>query len=84
MALFLRMESINRKTEINELRIWKVESRVETESLQTTNHKNEIETPESKCKMEFAFYRYTLVKLLMKSSNFCGETLGKKIYFNKS
>ena len=46
--------------EMNVLRIWKVESRVETESLQTTNHRNEIETPESKYKMHFAFYRYTL------------------------
>ena len=42
------MESINRKTEVNELRISKVESRVETESLQTTDHKNEMETPENK------------------------------------
>ena len=48
VALFLRMESINRKTEINELRISKVESRVETYSLQTTYHKNEMESPESK------------------------------------
>ena len=48
VALFLRMESINRKTEVNELRISKVESRVETESLQTTDHKNEMETPENK------------------------------------
>lgn len=44
----LRMESINIKTEINELRICKVESRIETESLQTTDHKNVMETPESK------------------------------------
>ena len=47
--------------ELNVLRLWKMESRVETESLQTTNHKNEIETPESKYKMHFAVYRYTLV-----------------------
>jgi len=48
VALFLRMESINRKTEINELRISKVESRVEIRSLQTTDHRNEMDTPESK------------------------------------
>ena len=58
------MESINRKTEMNVLRIWKVESRVETESLQTTNHKNEIESPESNYKMHFAFYRYTCTSLV--------------------
>ena len=51
VALFLRMESINRKTEMNELRISNVESRVETESLQTTDHINEMETPESKYQM---------------------------------
>ena len=48
VALFLRMESINRKTEMNELRISKVESRMEIGSPQTTHHKNEIETPECK------------------------------------
>ena len=45
VSLFLRMESINMKAEMNELRISKVESRVETYSLQTTDHKNEIESP---------------------------------------
>ena len=59
VALFLRMESINRKTEMNELRISKVESRVETESLQTTNHKNKMETPESKYKLTL-FHRCIL------------------------
>ena len=53
VALFLRMESINRKTEMNELRISKVESSVKTESLQTTDHKNEMETPGSKYKNFF-------------------------------
>ena len=48
VALFLRMESINRKTEMNELRISKLETRVETESLQTTDHRNEMEMLESK------------------------------------
>jgi len=48
VALFLRMESINRKSELNELRISKWETRVETESLQTTDHKNEMEVLESK------------------------------------
>jgi len=42
------MESINRKTELNELRISKLETRVETESLQTTDHENEMEMLESK------------------------------------
>jgi hypothetical protein len=48
VALFLRMESINRKTEMNELRISKVESRIKIGSPQTTDHKSEIETPKSK------------------------------------
>ena len=48
VSLFLRMESINRKTEINELRISKLESHVETDSLRTTDHKKETESPESK------------------------------------
>ena len=48
VALFLRMESINRKTEMNELRISKVESSLEIGSPQTTDHKNEMETSESK------------------------------------
>ena len=46
VALFLRVESINRKTEMNEMRILKVESCIEIGSLQTTNQKNEIETPQ--------------------------------------
>jgi len=53
VALFLRIDSINKKAEMNELRISKVESRVEAESLQTTDHKNKMETPESKYKMSF-------------------------------
>ena len=48
VALFLRMESINRKTEMNELRIVKVEKRIEVGSPQTTDHKDEMETPEGK------------------------------------
>lgn len=48
IALFLRMESINRKTEMNELRISNLEKRVEVGSPQTTDHKDEMETPESK------------------------------------
>ena len=48
VALFLRMESINRRTEMNGMRISKVESRVQTELLQTTDHKNDMETLESK------------------------------------
>ena len=48
VALFMRMESINRKTEMNEMRIYKVESRIEIRSPQTTNQKNEMETQEGK------------------------------------
>ena len=55
VALFLRMESINRKTEMNELRILKVESRVQTELLQTTDHKNDMETLKSKYKRTIRF-----------------------------
>jgi len=60
------MESINRKTEMNELRISKVESRVETESPQTTDHKNEMETRESKYKMTLCHrYIYMYYKILL-------------------
>jgi len=52
VALLLRMESISRKTEMNEIRISKVESRIKIESLQTTNHKIETETQESKQKIK--------------------------------
>ena len=55
VALFLRMESINRKTEMNEMRISKVESRVQTELLQTTDHRNDMETLESKYKRTIRF-----------------------------
>ena len=56
VALFLRMESINRKTEMNEMRISKVESRVQTELLQTADHKNDkMETLESKYKRTTGF-----------------------------
>ena len=51
VALFLRMESINRKTEMNELRISDMESRIE--SLQTTVHNNEMAMSESKYKAFF-------------------------------
>ncbi|KAL9962303.1 hypothetical protein ACROYT_G031391 [Oculina patagonica] len=47
VALFLRMESINRKTEMNELRITNVERHIEIRSPQTTDHKDKIETPEN-------------------------------------
>jgi len=47
VALFLRMESINRKTEMNELQISKLESGIHIGSLQSTDHKNDdMETPE--------------------------------------
>ena len=55
VALFLRMESINKKTEMNELRISKVEGCVQTELLQTTDHKNDMETLESKYKRTIRF-----------------------------
>ena len=48
VALFLRMESINRKTETNEMRISKVESRIEIGSQKTTKKKNEMGTAEGK------------------------------------
>ena len=59
VALFLRMESINRKTDMNELRISKVESRVETESLQRADLINELETPESKYNLTIFSSLYT-------------------------
>ena len=55
-ALFLRMESINRKTEMNEMRISKLESPIQTEYLQTTDHKNDIKTLESKYKKTIRFF----------------------------
>ena len=60
IALFLRMQSINKKTEMNERRILKVESLVETELLQPTDHKNEMETSESKYTTTL-FYRYIYI-----------------------
>ena len=53
VALFLRLESINSKTLMNELRISKVESHIEIGSPQTTNQKNEMETPEGKWTTSF-------------------------------
>ena len=53
LALRIRMESINRKTEMNELRILKVESRMEIGSPQSTDHKNKTETLEGKKKTLF-------------------------------
>jgi len=51
---------------MNELRISKVESRVETESPQTTDHKNEMETRESKYKMTLCHrYIYMYYKILL-------------------
>ncbi|KAL9962306.1 hypothetical protein ACROYT_G031394 [Oculina patagonica] len=47
VALSLRMESINKKTEMNGLRITNVERRIEIRSPQTTDHKDKIETPEN-------------------------------------
>ncbi|KAL9962313.1 hypothetical protein ACROYT_G031401 [Oculina patagonica] len=47
VALCLRMESINRKTEMNELRITNVERRIKIRSPQTTDHKDEMEMPEN-------------------------------------
>ena len=47
VALFLRMESINRKTEVNELRIATVERRTKIRYPQTTEYKDEMETLES-------------------------------------
>ena len=48
VALFLRMEPINRKTLMNEMRIFKVESRIEIGLPQTTNQRNEMKTQEGK------------------------------------
>ena len=48
VALFLRMELINRKTEMNELRISKVERSTEIRSPWTADHEEELETSESK------------------------------------
>ena len=48
VALFLRIESINRKTEMNDMRISIVESLIKIGSPRTIDHKNEMDTPESK------------------------------------
>ena len=49
VALYLRMESINGKTEMNELRISRLKSRIEEiGSTQKTDHKNDMATPEGK------------------------------------
>ena len=41
---------------MNEMRILKVESRVQTELLQTTGHKSDMETLESKYKRTIRFF----------------------------
>ena len=51
VALFLRMEAINNKTESYEMRISKVESHINTAkpmTLQTTDDKEEMETGQGK------------------------------------
>ena len=51
VALLLRMETINRKTEMNDLRISSVERHIEIRSPQTSDHKlhkDEMKTSESK------------------------------------
>ena len=48
VALFLRIESINRKTEMNEMRISNVERRTEIRSPRTTDHKDKMGTSEGK------------------------------------
>ncbi|XP_020617453.1 collectin-12-like [Orbicella faveolata] len=67
VALFLRMESINRKTEINELRISKVESRIDIRSQQTTDHRNEMDTPEYTEKTTNTKVRRSLISVSNKS-----------------
>ena len=66
VALFLRMESINRKTEMNEMQISKVESRIQTELLQTTDHKNDMETLESRYKRTVRFHHHFCLCYLMR------------------
>jgi len=53
------MESINMKTEMNELRISKVESRVKTESMKRADLINELEAPESKYNVTIFSSLYT-------------------------
>ena len=44
VALFLRMEMINKRTEMNELRIWAVESRLKMTNKADENVKNKPKT----------------------------------------
>jgi len=61
------MESINRKTEMNELRISDMESRIKIESLQTTVHNNEMEMPENFQKTTKTKVRRNLIAISNKS-----------------
>ncbi|KAJ7370105.1 hypothetical protein OS493_034316 [Desmophyllum pertusum] len=60
--MFLRMESINRKTEMNELRISKVETHMEIASTQTAEHKDEMKTAERfRVREQNASFRRSLI-----------------------
>ena len=62
------MESINKKTEMNELRISKVDSRIEEiGSQQTKNYKNEMETPEGK----YTGFGLCSMSVIQTSGNYC-------------
>ena len=48
VALFIRMEAINNKTEMNEMRISKVESNIKIMTFQPTDEEEEMESLQGK------------------------------------
>ena len=48
VALFIRMEAINHKTEMNEMRISNVESNIKITTFQTTDEEEEMESLQGK------------------------------------
>ena len=48
VALFIRMEAINNKTEMNEMRISNVESNMKVMTFQTTDNDEEMESLQGK------------------------------------
>ena len=56
VALFLRIEMINKRTQINELRIFAVESRIKTTNEADGNVENELKTFTGKCEYETIYF----------------------------
>ena len=56
VALFLRIEMINKRTQINELRIFAVESRIKTTNEADGNVENKLKTFTGTCEYETIYF----------------------------